>query len=59
MAAPLAPAKYIRFIEAAERSRSEICMYTVRENDIVNNTVNIPKRMIQEFGCEDGWIGIV
>lgn len=35
------------------------CMYTVRENDIVNNTVNIPKRMIQEFGCEDGWIGIV
>lgn len=35
------------------------CMYTVRENDIVNNTVKIPKRMIQEFGCEDGWIGIV
>lgn len=34
-------------------------MYTVRENDIVNNTVKIPKRMIQEFGCEDGWIGIV
>lgn len=35
------------------------CMYTVRENDIVNNTVKIPKHMIQEFGCEDGWIGIV
>lgn len=35
------------------------CMYTVRENDIVDNTVKIPKRMIQEFGCEDGWIGIV
>lgn len=35
------------------------CMYTVHENDIVNNTVKIPKRMIQEFGCEDGWIGIV
>lgn len=35
------------------------CMYTVRENDIVNNTVKIPMRMIQEFGCEDGWIGIV
>ena len=30
------------------------CMYTVRENDIVNNTVKIPKRMIQEFGCADG-----
>lgn len=59
MAAPLAPAKDIRFIEAAERSRSEICMYTVRENDIVDNTVKIPIRMIQEFGCEDGWIGIV
>lgn len=35
------------------------CMYTVRENDIVNNTVKIQKRMIQEFGCADGWIGIV
>lgn len=35
------------------------CMYTVRENDIVNNTVKIPIRMIQEFGCADGWIGIV
>lgn len=35
------------------------CMYTVRENDIVDNTVKIPMRMIQEFGCVDGWIGIV
>lgn len=35
------------------------CMYTVRENDIVDNTVKIPIRMIQEFGCADGWIGIV
>lgn len=35
------------------------CMYAVRENDIVNNTVKIPKCMIQEFGCADGWIGIV
>lgn len=34
-------------------------MYTVRENDIVDNPVKIPMRMIQEFGCEDGWIGIV
>lgn len=34
-------------------------MYAVRENDIVDNTVKIPIRMIQEFGCEDGWIGIV
>ena len=35
------------------------CMYTVRENDTVNNCVQIPMRMIREFGCEDGWIGIV
>ena len=34
-------------------------MYTVRENDIVDGSVQIPKRMIQEFGCEDGWTGIV
>ena len=34
-------------------------MYTVRENDIVDNTVKIPIRMIQEFGCADWWIGIV
>lgn len=35
------------------------CMYTVRENNIVDNTVKIPIRMIREFGCADGWIGIV
>ena len=35
------------------------CMYTVRENNNVDNTVTIPMRMIQEFGCADGWIGIV
>ncbi len=34
-------------------------MYTVRENDIVGNTVKIPMRMIREFGCTDGWIGVV
>lgn len=34
-------------------------MYTVRENDIVDNTVKILIRMIQEFGCADGRIGIV
>lgn len=34
-------------------------MYTVRENDIVNNTVKNPTSMIQEFGRADGWIGIV
>lgn len=34
------------------------CMYTVRENDIVDNTVKIPMRMIQEFRCANGWIGI-
>lgn len=35
------------------------CMYAVREKDIIDNTVKIPMRMIQEFGCADGWIGIV
>lgn len=34
-------------------------MYKVRENDIVDNTAKIPMRMIQEYGCENGWIGIV
>ena len=29
-------------------------MYTVRENDIVDNTVKILIRMVQEFGCADG-----
>ena len=59
MTAPLAPVKDIRFIDAAERSRSKICMYTVSENDNVDDAVKIPIRMIQEFGCADGWIGIV
>ena len=59
MTAPLAPVKDIRFIDAAERSRSEICMYTVRGNDIVDNTVKIPMRMIREFGYANGWVGIV
>lgn len=35
------------------------CMFTVRESDIVDNTVAIPRRMIDEFRCADGWIGIV
>lgn len=35
------------------------CMYTVRENDIVDNTVKIPMRMIREFGYANGWVGIV
>ena len=35
------------------------CMYTVRVNDIVDNTVKIPMRMIWEFECADGWIDIV
>lgn len=30
------------------------CMYTVRENNIVDNTVKILIRMIREFGCVDG-----
>lgn len=34
-------------------------MYTVRENDTVNSCAHIPMRMIREFGCVDGWIGIV
>ena len=34
-------------------------MHTVRENDIVSNTVKIPMRMIREFECTDGRIGIV
>jgi len=33
-------------------------MYTVRENNIADNTVKIPMCIIQEFGCADGWIGI-
>lgn len=34
-------------------------MHTVRVHDIVDNTVKIPMRMIREFGCADGWIGIM
>lgn len=34
-------------------------MYTVRKNDTVNDCVQIPMRMVREFGCADGWIGIV
>ena len=34
-------------------------MFTVRENDIVNSTVVITRRMIGEFRRADGWIGIV
>lgn len=30
------------------------CVYTVREDDIVGNTVKIPMRMIREFGCASG-----
>lgn len=35
------------------------CMYTVRQSGIVNDCVQIPMRMVREFGCADGWIGIV
>lgn len=35
------------------------CMFTVRESDIVDNTVVITRRMIDEFRCAEGWIGIV
>ena len=34
-------------------------MFTLRESDIVDNTVVITRRMIDEFRCADGWIGIV
>lgn len=34
-------------------------MYAVRESDIVDNAVVITKRMVEEFRCSDGWIGIV
>jgi hypothetical protein len=30
------------------------CMFTVREGDIVNNTVTITRRMIDGFRCADG-----
>lgn len=35
------------------------CMFTVRESDIVDNAVVITRRMIDEFRCAEGWIGIV
>lgn len=35
------------------------CMFTVRESDIVDNTVMITRRMIDELRCAEGWIGIV
>lgn len=35
------------------------CMFTVRESDIVDNTVVITRRMIDEFRCAEGRIGIV
>lgn len=35
------------------------CMFMVREGDIVDNAVVISMRMIDEFRCADGWIGIV
>lgn len=38
---------------------STCCMFTVRENDIVNSTVVITRQMIGEFRCVDGCIGIV
>lgn len=30
------------------------CMFTVRESDIVDNSVVITRRMIDEFRCADG-----
>lgn len=35
------------------------CMFTVRERDIIDNTVMISKRMNNEFRCSAGWISIV
>lgn len=35
------------------------CMFTVRESDIVDKTVVIARRIIDEFRHVDGWIGIV
>lgn len=34
------------------------CMFTVRESDIVGNTVVISWRMIDKFGCADDRIDI-
>ena len=35
------------------------CMFTVRESEIIDNTAVITRRMIDEFRCAEGWIGIV
>lgn len=35
------------------------CMYAVRKSDVTNNSAVIPSRMIEEFGCATGWIGII
>lgn len=35
------------------------CMFTVQESNIVDSTVMITRRTIEEFRCADGWIGIV
>ncbi len=35
------------------------CMYAVRESEVVDGTVAIPRRMIGEFGCANGWVGVV
>lgn len=43
----------------ANRLLSIYCMFTVRESDIVDKTVVIARRIIDEFRHVDGWIGIV
>ena len=35
------------------------CMFTVRESDIVDNAAMVTRRIVDEFRCADGWIGIV
>ena len=35
------------------------CMFTIRESDIVDKTVVIARRIIDEFRHVDGWMGIV
>lgn len=35
------------------------CMYTICEGEVVDGTVMIPGRMVSEFGCANGWIGVV
>ena len=43
----------------ANRLLSIYCMFTVRESDIVDKTVVIARRIIDEFRHVDDWIGIV